>query len=286
MVEDRTYGGWRFLARGSMFVAGLLCGTPVSAVAQFESLLTSVTDINVFTSCWSTPKGVGSPNCGDRLGYGLEVLWELKRYPLSTATQLPDSMNLVGVEKRYPRGAGGRGSAAADSTLKYERIPGGKKAKRELLLELALGYSQFTGLESDDPTYELRGTVREIPSLSLYGSFTGLPGGEFVVPYLGARTGLIRLQNVQIFDSVHTESTVVYSGAAEAFQLGAAIGVGISVPGLPVTASVEASYHQRKFVSVQWTPVGNRVPARFPREFDFSGPSLSFGLQVRVRPPK
>ena len=55
----------------------------------------------------------------------------------------------------------------------YQPKPAGPPEPRSYFtLEFALGYSQFSGFGSSDPTIELRGAVRELPSASLYATLT------------------------------------------------------------------------------------------------------------------
>jgi hypothetical protein len=63
---------------------------------------------------------------------------------------------------------------------------------------------------------------------------------------------------------------------------GAVGGVAIPVFGR-FDVIAEHAYHLRRFPSIQWHTSGNRIPARLPREFDFSGPTVAVGLQVNVR---
>ena len=154
-----------------------------------------------------------------------------------------------------------------------------------VFLEMGLGYSQFGGFESEDAAYELRGTVRDLPAVSLYATWTGLPG---VRPYAGLRTGYITLRNVQAYDRFNPpDDTIgtVYSATADALQLGPLIGLGLGWGRVYLTG--EVAYLRRRLPSIQWAAGSNtRIPASLPRELDFSGLSFALGLQVQVRDPK
>jgi hypothetical protein len=263
----------------AMTIVGLAMAAP--AQAQFESALGSVTDVNLFSSCLSTnsPLLRRSGDCIKQNSFGIEVLWGLKTFHLGTRPDSTFSWRLTEKEVTY-RGAG------EDSVRRYVRSkaeakPGALWGRVEL--EMALGYSQLSGFESARPEFELRGTVRELPALALYGTFVW-ERAPAVKPYLGVRSGLIQLHNLQALVATAPDTTVTYLGTAQVFQLGGAAGVAVGRE--PLHLVVEYAYNARRFGSIQWTGTGTRVPNVLPRELDFTGPSVSLGIQLHIREPK
>lgn len=258
-----------------------LAFTPAHAQLGVEDVLESVTDIAVSGSCWSTrSESLRRADCpGGRNGYGLEVMWELKTIHLGQRPKVDttwvESQKTVTIR-------GGRPDTV--TTLVMET------AEQEsdgwsILVELALGYSQFSGFQSTDDRYDLRGTVREQPSLAIYGSLSGPALGAFS-PYVGVRSGLVRLNDVTLFTpaGADAEETTSYAGHAEVFQVGGALGLALDVG--PVSWFVEGQLNLRRFPSIDWTDgAGGTLPGFLPRALDFSGPSLSVGVQIHIREP-
>jgi hypothetical protein len=274
---------------GSKFVSALLLFLalwPASAHGQIgiESLLANVTDISLSFSCWnensaSLEKRGGCPS--ERNGYGIEVLWGVKTIPLFGRTTSDSTWEVTGREASVRRGA-------TDSTISLTYVP--KRTQNlppwSIAMELGLGYSQFSGFGAANPDYDLRGTIREVPSISLYGTLNHRNAEDEVFPlqpYVGIRTGLIQLHNVQLYAPVNADTAVVYSANGQAFQLGAMLGISWEME--PVHLFVEGAYHLRNLPSIQWTG-STLVPADLPRSFNFTGGSLSVGVQVHVRDPK
>lgn len=250
---------------------------PYRAHAQFEGLLGSITDVGVFYTCWNTRSGVEeTEDCpGGTNGYGFEILWGMRPIHIAGRQTKPDSWKVIQKQERQD------GGPVTSTTFTYQRVEGTSTSTWAILPELALGYSQFSGFGSTDSTYELRGTVRELPAVTLYGTVQGPGILKIVAPYLGLRTGLIQLQNTQVIDSLDSKTAVAYTGTATAFQVGGAVGLAIGIG--PINLTTEAAYHIRRFPSVHW---GASVPARIPRSLDFSGPAFTIGLQVGLREPK
>jgi hypothetical protein len=260
-----------------------MCISPPHATAQAESLFTNINDINVFASCWSTRSDFLQRSNACPNQYGLEVYWELTSFRLWKKAPPPSPPGTwQRSEKEVTVSETGQDSIVRYTWAKAE--PPAPAAS--LSLELALGYSHFSGFEASEPAYELRGTVRELPAIALYGSVTNTQRyWNFAQPYLGVRTGLIQLQNVQALVPIDGDSVVAHPGNAQVFQAG--FSAGLAIGRSPIFGTVEYSHHIRRFPSVQWGGTGStRLPADLPTEFDFSGPSLALGIQVRVREPK
>jgi len=252
--------------------------TPARAQIGIEDLLESVTDIAVSVTCWNTRSAsLRRSDCpGEKNGYGVEVLWSLKtvhlgRQPAVDTTWVPSGKTVTTRQ----------GRPDTVTTLEMEvseaEVPGYR-----LLIELGLGYSQFSGFTSSDERFDLRGTIREQPSIAFYASLEGPGLLRHVSPYAGIRSGLIRLSDVQLFTPPEGGETTAYRGSAEVFQVGGAIGVsaGTDVASL----FLEAQLNLRRFNSVDWTGgAGGTIPGYLPRGLDFTGPSVSLGVQLHLR---
>ena len=257
-----------------------LASTPAPARAQIgiEDLLESVTDIAVSVTCWNTrSESLRRSDCpGGKNGYGVEVLWALKtvpigRQPAVDTTWVPSGKTVTIRE--------GRPDTVTTLTMEEgePEVPGYR-----LLIELGLGYSQFSGFTSTDERFDLRGTIREQPSIAFYASLEGPGIFQHVNPYAGVRSGLIRLSDVQLFTPPSGEETTAYRGSAEVFQVGGSIGISAGTD--VASVFLEAQLNLRRFTSVDWTGgAGGTIPGYLPRGLDFTGPSVSLGVQLHIR---
>ena len=272
----------RSLRYATGLAALLVCSpTPARAQIGIEDLLGSVTDIDVSASCWATKSAsLRSTDCpGGSNGYGVEVLWALKTIHLGRRPRVDttwvESQKTVTVRQ-------GRADTVTTLAMHEEEKA---DSSWSILVELALGYSQFSGFRSADERYDLRGTVREQPSLAFYGSLNGPGILQHLSPYVGVRSGLIRLSDVQLFTPADGDETTAFTGSAEVFQVGGA--VGIAAEAGPVSLFVEGQLNLRRFPSIDWTAgEGGTLPGFLPRALDFSGPSISVGLQIHIREPQ
>jgi hypothetical protein len=205
--------------------------------------------------------------------YGVEVLWNLGRFPIAPKPPATSTSKLVRIEVTN-----------GDTLYVYEPVPPPPPPLGRYLLELGVGWGQITEFASRDSTFDLHGSVRELPSVSLYVTDMN----SDLQPYMGIRSGIIRLQNAQMVSRATPDTTALvkgYFGSAEAFQLGFVIGFVKSLaPNLHLTT--ELAHHRRYFPSVAWATAPADLPRSFPRSLDFSGQSLSVGLQVKLRDPK
>ncbi|HEX6912741.1 MAG TPA: hypothetical protein VF142_20205 [Longimicrobium sp.] len=264
-----------------MALAATFAARPLGAQIGFESLWGGVTDISISGSCWNTRSEFlreeqSCPN--KKIGYGVEVIWNLRSIPIGKKPDgEPDTAWVLAEKDESFRG--GQVDSVRHYTVQVNAV---EDERPRVLIEVGLGYSQFSGFESADPEYELRGMVREIPAVNLYGTLNWDRLGPFK-PYLGVRSGLIQLHNVQLYDSITADTAVVYFGSAQTFQLGGIAGLAFGAS--PVHVFGEFAYNLRRFPSVQWGTAGtNRLPDTLFKSFDFSGISLSVGLQVSIRP--
>jgi len=141
--------------------------------------------------------------------------------------------------------------------------------------ELGLGTSILRGFEATEPTLDLRGTLRTLPSIAVYASGLGVPDDAAVSPYLGVNFGILELWNAQGFDADGN----VYAVAGETYELGATAGFYLEKTmfrGL----YFEASYRVRDFESVTWS--AEQLPEGWPRAFDASGWNAIVGWQFRI----
>lgn len=137
-------------------------------------------------------------------------------------------------------------------------------------VELGLGADYLTGFGADDPTLDLRGSIRGFPTLSAYAT-PPISWGA-VSPYLGVNTGFTTLWNVQAFDAEGRQ----YDLRGETFQIGASLGLYHASGFL-----LEVSYRNRNFRSVEWGfPSGvDALPEGWPRAVDLSAVLVSVGYQ-------
>jgi hypothetical protein len=264
------------------FAATLLAlAMPTRARAQIEfgDLLSHVTDIAVSGNCWSARseslRGLQCP----RSNYGLEVLWEVGTLPLggpkpAVVTTWVPSEKTVTVRQ-------GHADTVTTLTRKEEEVVDPRAYR--LVVELGVGYSNFSGFTSSDARFELRGSVREQPSVAVYGSLEGPGILERVGPYVGLRSGLVRLGDVQAFIPPEGDPVDVYHASAELIQVGVSAGVAAEIFE-SASVFVEGQLNLRRFNSVDWTGgEAATIPGFLPRSLDFGGPSLSFGVQIHVR---
>jgi hypothetical protein len=145
--------------------------------------------------------------------------------------------------------------------------------ERLIDFDLGIGYGQMDGLASAGP-YELRGSVRELPSISAY--VTARLSDRIGI-YAGVRTGVITLQDAQMYVG-DGEATSLFTLSSTSFEFGAPLGLDIPVAG-DLHLTVEAEYMRRIFNSLTFDPPTG-FPPTFPRALDLSGMSWSVGVQV------
>ena len=148
--------------------------------------------------------------------------------------------------------------------------------ERLIDFDLGVGYGQMDGLASAGP-YELHGSVRELPSISAYATVRLT---ERIGIYAGVRTGIITLQDAQVYVPDDETTTSLFTLSSTSFEFGAPLGIDLQIAGdLHVTA--EAAYMRRIFNSLSYDPPSG-FPSDFPRALDLSGMSWSVGIQVPI----
>ena len=146
--------------------------------------------------------------------------------------------------------------------------------ERLIDFDLGIGYGQMDGLSSN-AGYELHGSVRELPSVSAYATMRLT---DRVGIYGGVRTGVITLQDAQVYVGDDETTTSLFTLSSTSFEFGTPLGIDLQLAGdLHVTA--EAAYMRRIFNSLSYDPASG-FPSNFPRALDLSGISWSVGVQV------
>lgn len=143
------------------------------------------------------------------------------------------------------------------------------------LLELALGTGYLRGFSAREPSIDLHGSIRSIPTLGVYASRLNAFGTGSVVPYAGINMGLVELWNVQAYDAEGREFAI----KGTTYDMGGAAGVALDTGPLDGLFA-EASYRHRNFTSVDYS--GDRVPPRWPREIDLSAWFVTVGWQFDI----
>jgi hypothetical protein len=247
--------------------AALLLIVPLPLQAQigiYDSLARRFSDVSFFGNVGGLhPRSEGVTS--DRLtSFGIEVLLEIGSVtrPVGPPPVRTDTVALNWTEMRVVTNADGVDTI---NTYEVRRVSAAMPTQVIWTFELGVGYGQTTGFGTDVPGLDLRGAVRDLPTVSLYASYvqTGT--------YLGLRSGFMRLQSLQLYD----DDGGSYSGEAESFMAGAALGQAVDLFG--ISLFVEAGYAFRPFPSIRWT--GGPLPHGAPRSLDLDSWTLGAGLQ-------
>ncbi|HEX8111793.1 MAG TPA: hypothetical protein VF516_28875 [Kofleriaceae bacterium] len=143
-------------------------------------------------------------------------------------------------------------------------------------IELAVGYDQMFLRSKFVNKYGLRGTIRNLPAISIYASS---PNGL----YAGFGTGLVSLNNVSAFLDGHRAFTV----GGDTFDLAGRIGVSKDLGDKVATKYsranlfIELAYHARFLGNVTY---GMGAPDTLPGSLYFGGVVASIGAQVSLKP--
>jgi len=185
----------------------------------------------------------------------------------------------VTIKKHYVLMANDTALAAVDS--EFVASPNDMSLPQQFELDFAIGYGQLNGVKKDQP-YEIRGYVRELPSIALYLTSWKVP---HIGVYVGARTGVISLQDGQLFVP-NGQTTKIFSLSATSFQMGGAFGVVIPVGKGDEAPNItlEFSPMWRHFNSLVSVP-NDSTPTNMPHAMDLSGGSLTVGLMFPIPKP-
>lgn len=241
------------IAVGAFFTA-----SPARGQMGLDAFLGNVTDIGIY------------------YGYGL---LSPKTHEISSR----DGFSSIGFELSFAVGARTRPSPGT--------LPEYAQARDTTwLFEFGLGYNQVSGFGAGDPKLELRGSVREIPMISVYAT-DERPWGWFGLSrYLGVRSGLLQLHDIHVFadTAVASAATPVssneYSAAGSAFLAGIAGGL-VKELG-PWNIITELAYSWRNFSSIDWNAGGKPIPKNLPHGLNLSGFSATVGVQIAIKAPK
>lgn len=242
---------------------------PAPAAAQFgiyDALARTFSDVS-FSGSVGGLAGSGTGVRADRLSaFGIEVLLEIGSVsrPAGPAPARPDSVALRWTEMRVVRSAEGVDTV---NTYVVSPVTDATPAVPVWLFELGVGYGQVTGYGSAAPGLELKGAIRDLPTVSLYASY--VPTGT----YFALRSGFMRFHALQVID----EAGRAYAGDADALRAGAAVGQVLRL--LNLDFFVEAGYAIRSFPSVQWS---GSPPPTAPREIRANDWSLGGGIQFNL----
>jgi hypothetical protein len=268
----------RTLRFASTFVAVLtILVAPDRAAAQFgalEAFARKVTDLSFYFNAGGLFSGGEDlrTDDGGLQQFGVELLFSVGSVDRVTgpAPTQTDTARLVWTEMVVVKSDDG----SEDTTYVYEVRPTpAPTAPTEAIwyFEMGFGYGQMSGFESSDPSLDLRGTIRDLPAVSLYASYE--PWGA----YVGLRTGYQKLQSLQVFD----ENGVSFKGRAENFFAGALVGYAKEFAGLNLF--VETAVGLRDFTSVEWSgPIGTPPLATLPRALAVSAWTVGTGVQFAL----
>ena len=271
----------RFVKRVALFLIPFVF--PATLAAQdFADLIKEVGAVSFSMSCWSERGAVERKGCPSKeVDYGIEVSYQVTKVPFPWSHNKTVAGEWKPVRKEVINKNG-----KPDTTTILEPGEDTTIMSSYLLVEVAVGYSQFSGFSSVDPSFELKGAVREIPAVSIYGTFSSDDERSALKHFklrMGLRSGLIQLWDVQANDPINSTTFDTYTGNAHTFQLGGVAAFAFAYK-KELYPFVEYSWMLRKFPSVQWSlPEAHTVPQRFPRELDFTGPSLAFGLRINIK---
>jgi hypothetical protein len=254
-------------AAGIVLATLLLSALPQQAAAQFgiyDALARRFTDVSFYMHTGGLHPRPPELAAGRLAAYGIEVLLEIGSVtrPDGPPRAPADSVVLSWTEMRVTTGAAGTDTV---NTYQVRRTTPVQPATPIWLFELGVGYGQLTGFASAESGIDLRGAVRELPTVSLYATYE--PWGS----YFGLRSGFIRFQGLQAWDADGRS----FAGDAESFLAGVAIGQAATALG--ITFFAEAGYSLRPFPSIRWS--GTPTPPGLPRGLNLHGWALGAGIQ-------
>jgi len=145
--------------------------------------------------------------------------------------------------------------------------------------QLALAYSHITGFRSQDHSFDLRGSIRELPRLAWFAQYHP---ERRLSPYFGVHMGLVNLQSVAIYDT----TGAYYPVSGSTWEVGGSVGMALNFKAGSEAFALflEPGYTLRNVVSLDWG--GQKIiPARFPRSLRFTGWEIAAGAEFRVPHP-
>jgi hypothetical protein len=249
---------------------------PTPALAQFgalEALAGNVTDLSFFGGYGGLLPVDEKMGADSRtFSFGVELLFQIASVERPSerdrATMPTDSVRLTWSRMEVVHTGEG-----VDTIYFYdvdEVRPPPPPTDTVWTIEMGIGYGQTSGFELADGSLQFRGSVRDLPSATVYASY------EPWSTYFGFRTGFMRTKSLQ---ALERETGSGISGEAEAFLAGVLAGYAWSIGDF--WAVIEAAYTIRYFPGVEWAT--GSLPAGVPSDLQLSGWTLSTGLQFPIR---
>jgi hypothetical protein len=247
-----------------------LLAAPAPAAAQvaiFDALAGTFSDVSFYASTGRLAGSSGGITADRLTSFGIEVLLEIGSVSRSVG---PAPAPTDTVALRWTGVTVTTTATGADTVYTYEVAPASVAVPTVPVwtFELGVGYGQTTGYRARGEGLELRGAVRDLPSVSLYASY--VPTGT----YLGLRSGYMRFHGLQVIDAGGN----VFTGDADSFRAGAAVGQVLQL--LSMNFFAEAAWSHRHFPSVRWSD--SPLPAAAPRDITASDWSLGAGVQFAI----
>lgn len=268
--------------------------SPSAATAQAEALLGllgNATDFDFYRTWVSVPKGQLKPERGEQIkGVGFELIFDIPGGMFPRRRVIPKPAREASgsnCEARFQSARIRQDAACADTTyaLKKRTRKGPEvtyedEAKVEefdwnpplIQFELGVGFSQSGALVARESSTEMRASMREAPSVTLYGNF----GSESVGGYFGARTGLVSLEGGRAYIGADSSATE-FGGST--FQLGPVLGLALSYRSIHLFA--EGAYLWRDIKSLEWAD--DKSVGAAPRSANLTGASFLVGAQFRFK---
>lgn len=255
-----------------------------SSQIGFEKILTEVKSFGFGSSCWDFDDAdLIAKDGGCEVGESiwLELGYDIGKFAFPWDKELRKDTTWSSTERTVGR----RGRE--QSRKQAAKVRTDTKDRSYVDLQFALGYSQFTGFAATSEGATIRGQVRELPSATVYGIFRqkDLRWREDGVSldFIGdVRTGFIQLHDVVGLREREDGAADTWNAKAQSFLLGAGVGARFRIEAAEVFGHVNWSW--RTLPSVAWAGAGEKaVPAEFPREIDFSGRTVRFGVRYRIR---
>jgi hypothetical protein len=234
-----------------------------AAFAAFASLVKRIDNLSIYrmTPVPKLESFSGATTDPDlKSGVGFELLLLVKEW----GAEPPGKSDALGklTEIQITKG---------DTVRKY--TPGaGQQPDHPWSLELGFAYNDQP-LVLTGPDYEIRGSLRDQPGISLYLS----RAFGVVAPYAGLRFSSYNLVGARAYVEPKTTDTTmrVISVSANGYALGFVAGAAIS--GLGLSAFAETEFARRGFESLQWP---DNSPKNFPRGLKVKSPSLWIGVSI------
>ncbi len=148
--------------------------------------------------------------------------------------------------------------------------------------EVGLGYSVYTGFESDSANQNahLSGGITELPALSAYASWNAT---DRLSLFGGTRIGLNQLSGFRALVADTTTARTAVTGSGSGYFVGGALGLAVSVAD-PLTVIGSFGVYARRLTGIEWKKGGAEFtrPA-LPQTLDLSNWELNLGLQVTLK---